>query len=110
MSTDAEQARREKAEAWAKSKLPRLIEYQNEQDGGNYGMADAWNADDVAAEMEDAYLAGQECGEKREREAIGQELLDLLARKGKYKGSTRDRISEVFAMQARLRGEHRGDE
>ena len=59
MSTDAEQSRREKAEAWAKSKLPRLIEYQNEQDGENYGMADAWNADDVAAEMEDAFRAGQ---------------------------------------------------
>ena len=69
MSTDAEQARREKAEAWAKSKLPRLIEYQNEQDGENYGMADAWNADDVAAEMEDAYLAGhRDASEEAARE------------------------------------------
>ena len=65
-----------------------------------------WEPDDGIA----GHLAGQECGEKREREAIGQELLDLLARKGKYKGSTRDRISEVFAMQARLRGEHREGE
>jgi hypothetical protein len=58
--------RREAAEKWAKEQLPDLVRYQREQDAGNYGMASAWNADDVADHMADAHLAGQEYASKAE--------------------------------------------
>lgn len=56
MSDDT--ARRERAERFRAGEIVRLVKYQGEQDAGNYGMAEAWNADDVVNEMVEAYLAG----------------------------------------------------
>lgn len=50
-----------------------------------------------------AHIAGQTISEKRVRESVAAEIFDLLHRRGRYKGSTRDRITELFDLQAELR-------